>query len=134
MYSYVLDEKEVNIDVLRENVRNYQDLERTLESVKQRMMELEEIEKHHDDVIDCEQKDRMYEFFLEQAQMDIIKEMAQRTRRGIDSEVNLLKSIQNSLEQLRKEWNDKKEIETNLRVELKQNKDFLALEEQEKEK
>ena len=34
VYSYVLDEKEVNIDVLRENVRTYQDMERTLENVK----------------------------------------------------------------------------------------------------
>ena len=34
VYSYVLDEKEVNIDILRENVRSYQDLGRTLESVK----------------------------------------------------------------------------------------------------
>ena len=37
VYSYVLDAKEVNIDILRENVRTYQDLERTLDSVKQRM-------------------------------------------------------------------------------------------------
>ena len=28
VYSYVLDEKEVNIDVLRENVRSYQDFQR----------------------------------------------------------------------------------------------------------
>lgn len=34
VYSYVLDEKEVNIDVLRENVRTYQDMERTLDNVK----------------------------------------------------------------------------------------------------
>ena len=40
VYSYVLDEKEVNIDVLRENVRTYQDLERTLESVRRRMEKL----------------------------------------------------------------------------------------------
>lgn len=63
VYSYVLDEKEVNIDILRENVRTYQDMERTLESVKKRMLKLEQIEKHHDDVLDCEKKDQMYEFF-----------------------------------------------------------------------
>lgn len=33
VYSYVLDAKEVNIDVLRENVRCYQDFQRTLENV-----------------------------------------------------------------------------------------------------
>ena len=41
VYSYVLDEKEVNIDVLRENVRTYQDLQRTLENMKIRIGRLE---------------------------------------------------------------------------------------------
>lgn len=36
VYSYVLDEKEVNIDILRENVRTYQDLQRTLDKIKLR--------------------------------------------------------------------------------------------------
>lgn len=36
VYSYVLDEKEVNIEVLRENVRSYQELGVTLESVKKK--------------------------------------------------------------------------------------------------
>lgn len=77
VYSYVLDEKEVNIDILRENVRTYQDLERTLESVKKRMSKLEQIEKHHDEVLSCKKKDQMYEFFLQQAQLDITKETMQ---------------------------------------------------------
>ena len=39
----ILDEKEVNIDVLRENVRTYQDMERTLDNVKKRMKKLKKI-------------------------------------------------------------------------------------------
>jgi len=42
VYSYVLDEKEVNIDILRENVRTYQDLQRTLENIKIRLQRLEQ--------------------------------------------------------------------------------------------
>ena len=133
VYSYVLDEKEVNIDVLRENVRTYQDLERTLESVKKRMSKLEQIEKHHDEVLDCEKKDHMYEYFLQQAQLDITKETVQNTESQIRTEEYRLKEIQNSLAQLEREWTKKQEMETSLRVELKQNKDFLALEEQKKE-
>ena len=133
VYSYVLDEKEVNIDVLRENVRTYQDLERTLESVKKRMSKLEQIEKHHDEVLDCEKKDHMYEYFLQQAQLDITKETVQNTESQIRTEVYRLKEIQNSLAQLEREWTKKQEMEISLRVELKQNKDFLALEEQKKE-
>ena len=133
VYSYVLDEKEVNIDVLRENVRTYQDLERTLESVKKRMSKLEQIEKHHDEVLDCEKKDHMYEYFLQQAQLDITKETIQDIESQIRSEEYRLKEIQNLLAQLEREWTNKQEIETSLRVELKQNKEFLALEEQKKE-
>lgn len=133
VYSYVLDEKEVNIDVLRENVRTYQDLERTLESVKKRMNKLEQIEKHHDEVLDCEKKDHMYAYFLQQAQLDITKETIQDTESQIRTEEYRLKEIQNSLAQLEREWTKKQEMETSLRVELKQNKEFLALEEQKKE-
>lgn len=134
VYSYVLDEKEVNIDILRENVRTYQDLERTLESVKKRMSKLEQIEKHHDEVLSCKKKDQMYEFFLQQAQLDITKETMQELQSQIRSEEYRLQQIQDSLEQISAECKNKREMETNLRVELKQNKDFLALEEQEKEK
>lgn len=134
VYSYVLDEKEVNIDILRENVRTYQDLERILESVKKRMSKLEQIEKHHDEVLSCKKKDQMYEFFLQQAQLDITKETMQELQSQIRSEEYRLQQIQDSLEQISAECKNKREMETNLRVELKQNKDFLALEEQEKEK
>lgn len=134
VYSYVLDEKEVNIDVLRENVRTYQDLERTLESVKKRMSKLEQIEKYHEEVLDCEKKDDMYEFFLQQAQLDITKETIQDTESQIRAGEYQLKEIRNLLDQLNREWKKKQEMETSLRVELKQNTDFLALEDQKKEK
>ena len=134
VYSYVLDEKQVNIDVLRENVRTYQDLERTLESVKKRMGKLEQIEKYHDEVVDCEKKNRMYEYFLQQAQLDIRKEKVEETENQIHENEYRLKETEGKLEQLSKELSSKQEMETNLCVELKQNKDFLALEEQQKEK
>ena len=134
VYSYVLDEKEVNVDILQENVRTYQDLERTLESVKKRMQKLEQIEKHHEDALDCEKRDQMYAFFLQRAQLDITKETIEKLKAQIHLEEFRLEEIQKKLEELKTEQKSKQEMETNLRVELKQNKDFLALEEQEKEK
>ena len=74
MYSYVLDEKEVNIDILRENVRTYQELEKTLDSVKRRIAKLEIIEGHHAQVLDGLAKDRMYDYFLQRAEADILGE------------------------------------------------------------
>lgn len=133
VYTYVLDAKEVNIDLLRENVRSYQDLERTLESVKRRMEKLEQIEGFYEEAQDCVKRDGMYEFFLSQAEVDLIKERIQRLEEEIQAEEYRKKQMTSQLEETEKERAQKQEIETNLRVELRQNQDFIALEEQKKE-
>lgn len=133
VYSYVLDEKEVNIQVLQENVRSYQDLELTLESAKKRMAKLEQIEKFHEEVCDYMRKDNMYEFFLSQADLDIIKEQIERLLSEVRTETYRLEQAEENLKSMNAEKDQKQEMETALRVELKQNKDFLALEEQNKE-
>ena len=133
VYTYVLDAKEVNIDLLRENVRSYQDLERTLESVKRRMEKLEQIEGFYEEAQDCVKRDGMYEFFLSQAEVDLIKERIQRLEEEIQAEEYRKKQLTSQLEETEKERAQKQEIETNLRVELRQNQDFIALEEQKKE-
>lgn len=85
VYSYVLDEKKVNIDVLRENVRTYQELERTLENVKKRIVKLEQIELYRREVEEGLKRDRMYEYFLSQAELDLIKSSIVRTKDNIQS-------------------------------------------------
>lgn len=133
VYSYVLDEKEVNIEVLRENVRSYQDLMRTLESVKKRMEKLEQIDKSHSEVEDYRKKDGMYEFYLSQADVDITKERIERLEAERKAEQYRSSVRQKELAAAEAERDQKLQMETNLRLELKQNKEYLALEEQEKE-
>lgn len=134
VYSYVLDEKEVNIEVLRENVRTYQDLKKTLESVKKRMEKLEKIDHLHSDVKECMRKDSMYEFYLSQADVDISKEQIQRLEREIKAEERRKTDAEKELLSVTAEKNEKFQMETNLRLELKQNQEFIALEEQKKER
>lgn len=134
VYSYVLDEKEVNIEVLRENVRSYQDLKQTLDNVKKRMVKLEQIDKFHNDVTDCMKKDSMYEFYLSQAEVDISKKVVQRLEEEIKSEEYRGSEVQKDLDAVFAEKEQKLQMETNLRLELKQNKEYIALEEQEKER
>lgn len=133
VYSYVLDEKEVNIDILRENVRSYQDLGRTLESVKKRMARLEQIEKYHEEALDCLHKDNMYEYFLSQAELDITGERLKTLQREEKAEEYRLEETKRELKSATEEKEQKQEIETALRVELKQKAEFRALEEQKKE-
>lgn len=132
VYSYVLDEKEVNIDVLRENVRSYQDLQRTLDNVKIRIGRLEEIERYHNQAEDGFAKDKMYDFYLERAEADIIQEEIKREEQAIRSDEYRLKDKNIQISNTAEEKAEKQEIRDNIRTELAADKDFIARDEQKK--
>ncbi len=133
VYSYVLDEKEVNIDVLRENVRTYQDMERTLDNVKKRMRKLENIQSLYQRVQKHIEKDEMYEYFLKRSNLELVEGQIKESDTAKKNEEIRLSQAKNQLETIQKERSEKLEIATNLRVELRNNQEFVALEEEKKE-
>jgi len=132
VYSYVLDEKEVNIDILRENVRTYQDLQRTLENVKIRIGRLDVIERFHNQAVDGMEKDRMYEYFLARAEADITCEKINELQREAHNNELRLEEQNKKICGLTKEKQEKKEMRDTLMAELSQDRDFLARDEQKK--
>lgn len=132
VYSYVLDEKEVNIDVLRENVRTYQDLQRTLENVKIRIGRLEKINAMHDQAVDDLRKDSQYEYYLARVETDLIDEDIKRMKSEIQSDTFRLEEQNRQINSVRAEQKEKQQIRDDLRAELATDKDFLAKDEQEK--
>ncbi len=133
VYSYVLDEKEVNIDILRENVRTYQELEKTLDSVKRRIAKLETIEEYHGHVVDGLAKDKMYDYFLERAEADILGERLAQTKDQIQVESFRLEQQEKKMQAVSDEKNEKQQIRDALMAELAKDEDFLALDGQKKE-
>ena len=133
VYSYVLDEKEVNIEVLRENVRTYQDMERTLDNVKERMKKLEKIQELHQRLQERMERDQMYEYFLKRSDLDLVEGKIRSIDAAKKNEEVRLEQAKVQLEMLQKERAEKQEIATNLRVELRHNQEFVALEEEKKE-
>ena len=133
VYSYVLDEKEVNIEVLRENVRTYQDMERTLDNVKKRMAKLEKIRTFHRQAQEAVDKDQMYGYFLKRSDVDLVESRIKGVEVARKSEELRLNQAKQQMEMLKKERAEKLELATNLRVELRHNQEFTALEEQKKE-
>ena len=132
VYSYELDEKAVNIDVLRENVRTYQDLQRTLENVKVRIGRLENINTLHDQAMDGLQKDRQYEYYLARAEADLVQENIGRMQSEIQSDMLRLEGLNGQIRTVKEEQTEKQQIRDDLRAELATDKDFLAKDEQEK--
>ena len=133
VYSYVLDEKEVNIEVLRENVRTYQDMERTLDNVKKRMKKLEKIQELHQRLQERMERDQMYEYFLKRSDLDLVEGKIRSIDAAKKNEEVRLEQAKVQLEMLQKERAEKQEIATNLRVELRHNQEFVAIEEEKKE-
>lgn len=132
VYSYVLDEKEVNIDILRENVRTYQDLQRTLAKIKLRMGRLEKIEAFHRQVADGMQKDRMYEYFLNRIESDILTEEIRQLESVIAHDTYRLERWNKEIAAAQKEKEERQAIRDNLYAELAGDKDFIARDEQKK--
>lgn len=132
VYSYVLDEKEVNIDILRENVRTYQELQYTLEKIKLRMGRLEKIEGFYRQIEDGTQKDKMYEYFLDRIEADILAEEIKGLEEKIAYENYRLESWNKEITASKKEKEERQEIRDGLYTELASDKDFIARDEQKK--
>lgn len=134
VYSYVLDEKEVNIDALRENVRSYQDLERTLEDVKKRIGELEKIREKYEKVQYHIRLDRDQEYYIERARQDIYRQTIQGTEDELAKNAALLEQLERRRLELERQIQDKSNFLETLRAELSGNADYQALRDLEKQR
>lgn len=132
VYSYVLDKKDVNIDVLRENVRTYQELQYTLDKIRVRIGRLEKIEEYYKLVEDGIQKDQMYEYFLYCVEADLLAEEIRRLENTILNEEHRMESFRGEIADAQKEKAERKTIRDQLYTELASDKDFIARDEQTK--
>ncbi|MBQ9015982.1 MAG: AAA family ATPase [Firmicutes bacterium] len=134
VYSYVLDEKEVNIEALRENVQSFQELERMLKDVRIRIEELETILARKAEVdnylrIDCRQ-----EYFLARIACDLLQqeiEDAKAGRRRAQGDRTRLRHEKEKLSRIR---DSKEQSILRLQMELAGDREFQALQELQKQK
>jgi uncharacterized protein YPO0396 len=126
VYSYVLDEKAVNIEVLKENVRSYQDLEKLLALIKVKIEKLQTISEAYDKLQNCEKNEQIYTYYIQRAEWDIMHQLIQslekdlRALKAKDEETFVREvQIQNRLVAVTKEMDD-------LTYELLHNKDYIA--------
>ena len=126
VYTYVLDEKKVNIDALRENVRTFQEFERMLRDVRRRIEELEEILARKAEVDNYVRIDGRHEYYLARVEQDILIEDydgAKNTIRQAKGSIRQLKSEEAKLDKL---LASKQESIIQLRLELENDEKFQA--------
>lgn len=132
VYSYILDEKDVNIDVLKENVRSYQDLERMLQDVKQRISELEHICTKEHEVENYLRIDRYQEYYIVRASKELTEQERKSTEKNILDEELRCREMQKSREELKQARDNKEQMIQNLTVELNSDTEYQAFRELER--
>ena len=133
VYSYVLDEKEVNIDILRENVRSYQDLLKMLEDVKNRISQLEAISAKEQSVENCIRRDRVQEYFIARADLDISKGVISSLKKEVSRTEAGREKLWKDQKNLRSEIDDKEDLLRNLDLELNSDIGYQAFRDLEKQ-
>jgi ABC-type Mn2+/Zn2+ transport system ATPase subunit len=113
VYSYILDEKEVNIDYLKENVRTYMEFEKVLKGIKLKLGRLEEIQSEYDELHRIEENIKIHDFIILKSQKDmeeiklIEKNLSYQKKHGsLAKEKEKELEINDSIERLRKRQSD----------------------------
>ena len=132
VYSYVLDEKDVNIDALKENVRSYQDLERMLNDVKRRIEELSFICEKEREVENYLRIDRYQQYYIARAEKELTDEKIKRAKNNIRYEELKKKESLQKQEEFEKLRDLKAQMVVDLEVELKSDNEYQAFKELER--
>ncbi|MBQ7840112.1 MAG: AAA family ATPase [Lachnospiraceae bacterium] len=132
VYSYVLDEKEVNIDVLKENVRSYQDLERMLQDVKRRIEELNLICTRERELEQYLRRDKYQQYYIARAQKELTEEKADLTKNNIRYEELSSRDWERKKAVSIRNREEKEQLIRNLAIELNSDEDYQAFRELER--
>ncbi|MDY6304374.1 MAG: SbcC/MukB-like Walker B domain-containing protein [Oribacterium sp.] len=118
VYSYVLDEKAVNIDALRENVRSFQNLEHILQDVKTRIAELEAITAREQEVERFLRLDRTNEYYIARAELGLVEETLSKLSEDLSKQEIERKRLMKLSEDNASAREEKETLIRNLSVEL----------------
>lgn len=132
VYSYVLDEKTVNIDALKENVRSYQDLERMLQDVKRRIEELDVICAKEREVEMYLRRDKFQEYYIARAEKELTEDKIEKTKRNIHYEKLSSQEWEKKKFESEKARETKERVIRDLMVELNSDTEYQALRELER--
>ncbi|QAA33589.1 ATP-binding protein [Clostridium manihotivorum] len=127
VYSYVLDKKEVNIEVLKENVRSYQELEKMLSIIKIKIQKLEAISECYDKIVNYEEREKVYDYIIKRSDVDISKENIARFEFSIKKLSDEIDALEAQRNQINNEISGKNDTKDKLEYELLHNEEYLAI-------
>ncbi|MFW2491539.1 ATP-binding protein [Clostridium chromiireducens] len=128
VYTYILEEKSVNIDELRENIRTFKDFEDILNEVKVKIKKLEEIKNKYSSYENISKTISIHEFIVLKAEEELLKEEIEQKVKEITALNVNIDTLINKNNVIYDEITDKTKIANNLQADLYSNSEYKALE------
>jgi uncharacterized protein YPO0396 len=73
IYRYLLEEKELDVESIKESIHAYRDLEATLKIIKEKVKDLDEIKHLHEEIKSNQDQKQFYEYFLKMLEVETFK-------------------------------------------------------------
>ena len=117
IYKYLLEERVLDVDSIKDSIRAYKDLEATLKIIKEKVHDLDDIAQTYDEIKENLSQKSFYEYFLKLLEIENIKD-------NIDKENRKLEKVS-----LDKEQNDRlvQEISDQLDILDERSKEVYAM-------
>ena len=127
VFSYILEEKDVNVDNLRENIRTFRELEDILNEFKVKISILEEIEKKYREYDNAQKIVNLHEYIVILAEIEDIREKIKASKDKLNAYEVKIESVNNNINILRDEIDNKSKYLSQLNAELLSNSDYSTL-------
>ncbi len=127
VYQYILEEKELNIDNLRENIRTYKECQNLVDDVRKRIEKLQNIKESYEEFERALSNVKLHSFIIDIVEREILKEeikvLEEKIKHDEDNKI-LKERKQEELNDLIRQNENKKD---NLQITLNTNEEYIAL-------
>lgn len=96
IYHYLLEEKTLDVEAIKESIHSYRDLEATLKIIKQKISDLEDMKMTYEEIQKNQNQKRFYEFLLKIIDLE-------NTKHVIQGKIKQLEKLNISTERLKGE-------------------------------
>ncbi|MCB2291328.1 AAA family ATPase [Clostridium sp. CS001] len=127
VYQYILEEKELSIDNLRENIRTYKECQNLVDDVKRRIEKLQRIKESYEDYDRAVSNVNLHAFIIEIVEKEIIKEEISILEQRLKNANNDRQAKERQHEELNSRISQSEEKRNSIQMTLNTNEEFRAL-------
>jgi uncharacterized protein YPO0396 len=103
VYSYILDQKDVNIDVMRENFQRYNEYSQLVQQTKQRLSDLEDVRSQHAQLLSQKETALVQDYVILRSRRDDIDGQCRTCEQQLSSHMRDMEAKEQELQDARQQ-------------------------------